>query len=73
MRIWLKGFHMQKPKNSSDNVNFIISSLPKRLGETLLEDIESLSAIAPKDGEQAINRLIGSLQSMLAKGELFLN
>ena len=69
----VKGLSHAKTQNSSDTVDFIISSLPKRLGETLLEDIESLSAIAPKDGEQAINRLIGSLQSMLAKGELFLN
>lgn len=68
----VKGLSHAKTQNSSDTVNFIISSLPKRLGETLLEDIESLSAFAPKDGEQAINRLIGSLQSMLAKGEFFL-
>ena len=72
MRTWLKGFTYAKTQNSSDTVDFIISSLPKRLGETLLEDIENLNAISSNDGEQAINRLIGSLQSMLAKGEIFL-
>ena len=58
--------------NSSDTVDFIISSLPKRLSETLLEDINNLSKIEPRDGEQATAKLIGSLQKMLANGEITL-
>ncbi len=44
--------------------------LPKRLGETLLEDINNLTSIVPKDGEEAINKLISSLQKMLSNGEI---
>ena len=68
----VKGLAYAKEQNSSKTVDFIISSLPKRLGETLLEDIANLEKIPPTEGEQAITTLIASLQKMLANGEIYL-
>ena len=68
----MKALAYANAHNSSDTVDFIISSLPKRFSETLLEDINNLSKIEPRDGEQATAKLIGSLQKMLANGEITL-
>ena len=66
----VKGLVYANTQGSSNTVDFIIFSLPKRLGETLLEDINNLTSIVPKDGEEAINKLISSLQKMLSNGEI---
>lgn len=68
----VKALAHAKAENSSATVDFIISSLPKRMGETLLEDIHDLPAFDAKEGERAIGQLISSLQAMIAKGEIFL-
>ena len=68
----VKALAYAKIHNSSDTVDFITSSLPKRLSETLLEDISNLGKTDPIDGERATAQLIGSLQKMRVNGEITL-
>lgn len=56
--------------NSSATVDFIVSNLSKRMGEALVEEIQSLPMLDAEEGERAINQLISSLQAMIAKGDI---
>ena len=66
----VKALAHAKADGSSETVEFIFSSLPKRMGESLLEDIQSGQEFDTEDGDRAINSLISGLQAMIEKGEL---
>ena len=52
------------------SVDFIIDNLSKRMGASLIEEMDALGVIKEKQGEAAINAVVGAIQSQIASGEI---
>jgi flagellar motor switch protein FliG len=58
----------QGPPEDGASADFILASLPQRLGDSLREEMEALGAVKPKDGEAAQAALVSAVREAAAAG-----
>ncbi|WP_372674737.1 flagellar motor switch protein FliG [Aquicoccus sp.] len=51
---------------------FILGNIPKRMAETLREEIGEVGRVKPKEGEAAMNELVGAIRALEMAGEISL-
>ncbi len=58
------------PPEDGASADFILASLPQRLGDSLREEMETLGPVKPKDGEAAQAALVSAIREAAATGEI---
>ena len=63
----------QGPPEDGASADFILASLPQRLGDSLREEMETLGAVKPKDGEAAQAALVSAIREAAAAAGVNVN
>ena len=54
----------------ADTAEFILANIPKRMAETLQEEIDETGRVKPKEGEVAMNELVGAIRALGVAGDI---
>jgi flagellar motor switch protein FliG len=60
----------QGPPEDAASADFILASLPQRLGDSLRDEMETLGTVKPKDGEAAQAALVSAVRELATVGEI---